>query len=457
MGLRKVTVLTEETSSYTPSNAEALYIECFGAGGGGGGASARGISGGGGAGAFSSVIIPSGSVNLAPYTVSIGAGGPGGLGAPTTEDFNTGSAGGDTWFDSASFCLAKGGVGGHGAAAPKGGAGGFANDGVGDQRSSGASGTVGFRYIDFSTHRQAQSGDGANGFFGGGGPGINSKIVDHPSARDGLAFGAGGSGASFGRGGSGSAGLIKVWEYGILNAGVIVSGAGSFWSPVAGVADHVREIIANRDFELIGPSLATAPIRIEFDGADGVLSNAGVGGAPLIELFNTGSDWEHTIFAVVKPYISHSTSIINYATEDLGSSGTVGIYLDSSGVFEYIVNSATFTGSVAAVSGTQVSASAGVWQSIAYTVGPDGLAKQKAYKNGVLVSTVSKSFDIRIIPVGDSINIVGNDPELFGAAFHEFTGSMAYLGWWPKELTPEEIAVVHDWVVTEGGFGGNIS
>lgn len=585
MGLRKVTVLTEETTSYTPSNSEALYIECYGAGGGGGGASGRGISGGGGAGAFSSVTIPSGSVSLTPYTISIGPGGPGGLGGVTTRDSNTGSVGGDTWFDSASFCLAKGGSGGQGSASPKGGAGGFADDGVGSQRSSGASGTVGFRYVGVGTQHQAQSGDGAHGFFGGSGEGVNSQIINHPGARDGSAFGAGGGGANRDRGGSGSAGLIKIWEYGILNAGVIVSGAADFFSPVQGATGElVRELIHEGDGESInGVVLATDPIRIQFEGDNAWLFNGSEGAGPLGDIFQTGSDWEHTIFAVVKPFISHSALVMNYATENLGGSASVGISLSSDGVFEYNVHSASFTGSVNPVIGTQVSASANVilasgtmlfggfdsgdgegatvggkayafqdtltnsdgnvfvgtsdaehaanfinainlgpgagsayaasmtlnplvtasagsgsivvltakaasipnainlnssdttvasrsgdflvgglwgdvWQTIAYTVGPDGLAKQKAYLNGVLVSTISKSFDLNLIPQGDSMMSLGNDTA--GSDSHlatALTGSMAYAGWWGKELTAEEIAVVHNWVVTEGGFGGEIS
>ena len=98
-----------------------------------------------------------------------------------------------------------------------------------------------------------------------------------------------------------------------------------------------------------------------------------------------------------------------------------------------------------------------VWQTIAYTVGPDGEAKQKSFKNGLLVSTISKSFDINVIPSGDNIHVAGSDLGLFGPSFNEFTGSIAYLGWWPRELTPEEIALVHEWVVTDGGFGGQIS
>ena len=357
------------------------------------------------------------------------------------------------FFDSASFCLAKGGSGGHGAAAPKGGAGGFADDGVGDQRSSGASGSVGFRYIDYNTLRQAQSGDGADGFLGGGGSGVNSKIIDHPPARDGLAYGAGGSGASSGRGGSGSAGLIKIWEYGILNAGTIISGAGLFYLPEAGSAEDVRELINGTDLEFNSEAAfgSGAPNRVDY-GSASLGGNAGGSARPLDEMFNSGSDYEHTIFVVVKPFaLNAGASVINYKNDS--ATGSVAVTFDNT-YFEYFVSGGAFSGAEPS-GGMRITASIGEWQTIAYTIGPDGEAKQKSFKNGVLNATVSKSFDFTFItPAGPGVN-AGSDAGNFGSDI-EFSGSMGQIGWWPRELTPEEIAVVHDWAVTDGGFGGQI-
>jgi hypothetical protein len=217
MPLERITNIYQGTGSFaTGSSTSALYIECLGGGGGGGGASGLGISGGGGGGAYSALFIPSGSVSESggSLSCSVGAGGGGGLGTATRQDYNTGSAGSDTWFEpSASRCLAKGGSGGQGAASPKGGGGGLASLGTGSLKVDGASGTVGFQYQDPSTRKQAQSGDGADGFFGGGAPGINSKVLGHPLARSGSLYGSGGGGANRDRGGPGSAGLIRVWEY----------------------------------------------------------------------------------------------------------------------------------------------------------------------------------------------------------------------------------------------------
>ena len=211
MPLERVVIINENTTSYTTgSDTTALYVECIGGGGGGGGASVNGTSAGGGGGAYSALAIPS---PTASYSCSVGAGGAGGLGLVLSLDANTGSVGVDTYFDSESVCLAKGGFGGQGAASPKGGAGGTIVDGIGDFKLDGASGTVGFRYQDENTHNQFQSGDGARGFFGGGAPGINSRIVDHVLARSGSLHGSGGSGANSGRGGPGSSGVIRIWEY----------------------------------------------------------------------------------------------------------------------------------------------------------------------------------------------------------------------------------------------------
>ncbi len=211
MTLQRVSYVFENTSSFTTgSGTVSLYVECFAGGGGGGGSSARGVAAGGGGGAYSAIMIQTAS---AVYTCSVGGGGLGGLGSTVAADNNTGSSGGDTFFDSESFCLAIGGVGGQGSTSPKGGAGGLDDSGVGELKISGASGSVGFQFQDRQSHDQYQSGDGAVGFLGGVALGVNSEIVNHPTMRSGSGHGAGGSGANSGRGGPGSPGFIRIWEY----------------------------------------------------------------------------------------------------------------------------------------------------------------------------------------------------------------------------------------------------
>lgn len=214
MTLLQVTILPAESSSWSASAVPVnLYVECVGAGGGGAGASANGIGGGGGAGAYTAQYISSAS---GEFSCSVGAEGLGGLGLPTSLDQNTGSAGGDTFFGVATASaglVAKGGSGGQGSSAPVGGAGGLASDGTGSFKLDGGPGSPGFKYADRQAHSHAQSGDGASGFFGGGAPGISSNLPNEPSVRDGVAIGAGGSGATSGAGGTGSAGMIRIWEY----------------------------------------------------------------------------------------------------------------------------------------------------------------------------------------------------------------------------------------------------
>jgi hypothetical protein len=439
MALRKVTIVSGTTSYAAYSDTEALFIECIGGGAGGGGTSGgTGIAGGGGAGAYSNEVIPSGSVIPGPYAVQVGDGGAGGWGNPRTRDQNTGSVGQDTWFDSASFCLAKGGSGGQGGAAPKGGAGGVAADGVGEVKLDGTVGGRGFKYLDETTHKRKISGDGADGFFGAGGPGVSTKLPNQPLARDASLFGAGGSGAVLGRGGAGSAGLIRIWEYSEpVVVELVVSGAGLFWSPTPGTTEDVWELIHAFDQEFLGTgsTLETGPPRI--DVINGRLRTSQTGNA-IGWSFDTGSDWEHTIFVAVKPY----EGVADTGISVLGQvSGSVGIRLNySASTFDYFVTSST---GGEPSGGMQLTASYGEWQTIAYTVGPDGEAKQKAYKNGVLVSTVSKSFNITMPEISTNFSL---GSLLEAPSPSVFSGSFSYHGWWPRELSEEEILSVHTYV-----------
>lgn len=211
-----VSEINQGTVTFTPgATAQFLFVECIGAGGSGGGvataATNAGAAGGGGGGAYSCVFL-TGPLKVS-YTVSVGSGG-----AAPAAGANPGNAGGDTTFDVASVCTAKGGSGGGAdtvSAGPRvggaGGAGGLASGGVGDSTFDGNSGHSGIALA----AAQAASGKGASGPMGG----APLSAVAQGNGAAGGKFGAGGSGGcilSGGAsvaGGAGANGLIRVTQY----------------------------------------------------------------------------------------------------------------------------------------------------------------------------------------------------------------------------------------------------
>ena len=211
--LRKLTVVSAGTTSYTPMDGvDALFVECVGGGGAGGdsygGADGEvSVGGGGGAGAYSCLF----TTTIKTFTVAVGAGGATG-----------GTSGGDTTFDSPSICTAKGGGGASslGSAASisevAGGAGGLASGGVGDFKCDGSGDGSGLRF----SGTIGLSGYGAPGPFGG----MASHHGVSANGTNGGQYGAGGSGAfsrSPGGGdktaGHGADGVIRVLEYQALS------------------------------------------------------------------------------------------------------------------------------------------------------------------------------------------------------------------------------------------------
>lgn len=172
--------ITEEytsTSTWTaPFGVTEVVVEVWGAGGGGGNMTlTNNGAGGGGGGAYSrsTLKVMPGAV----YTVTVGAGGVGG------------NAGGDSWFNSTTTILAKGGSGGvvnSGAGA----SGGLASSGVGDIKYGGGAG-----------------GNGSTADAGGGGGGGAGTTEDGSVGGNGSGTtpGSGGEGGSS-HGGSGGAG-----------------------------------------------------------------------------------------------------------------------------------------------------------------------------------------------------------------------------------------------------------
>jgi hypothetical protein len=209
----KVVHIFSGTTTYTPTvGVRALYVECIGGGGGGGGvldaATNSGAGGGGGGGAYSAVYT---TTIKASFVCAIGAGGTGGAAGA-----NNGAVGGDTTFDSASICTAKGGLGGIADTVTTihigglGGNGGPRSTGVGDLLIDGSPGSVGISLAAAEAH----SGKGGASALGGGANGRDNQ-------GDGITatgYGGGGSGGNnlssvaSQAGGTGAPGVIRVWE-----------------------------------------------------------------------------------------------------------------------------------------------------------------------------------------------------------------------------------------------------
>jgi hypothetical protein len=197
--IRAPQILTSGTSYTTPSNCNAIYVECVGGGGGGGGTNnnSGGAAGGGGGGGAYCAKYFSVSPSTA-YTYAIGSAGAGGVSG-------NGSSGGNTTFTvGATTVTAGGGSGGGGGSgdSESGGLGGSATNG--DLNVPGQSGGFGV-YVGGSSW--ARGGLGGNSMFGSGG-------------SDDVARGYGGGGgaraftsAQNSTAYAGTAGVIRIWEY----------------------------------------------------------------------------------------------------------------------------------------------------------------------------------------------------------------------------------------------------
>ncbi|KAA3645344.1 MAG: hypothetical protein DWQ07_12820 [Chloroflexi bacterium] len=212
--LKAVQVFTAGGTWNKPANLHSVIVEVVGGGGGGGGCGTtaagehKGGTGGAGGG-YSRKFIAAASLG-ATETVTVGAGGAGGVGA------NNGAAGGNSSFGA--HCSANGGgfgqTGGtYTTAAMLGGRDGGTATG-GDINSRGESGGTLFAQLG-----QVASGKGGDGPWGGGGKaqvrtttGINGAAGDGPGA--GGAGGANGESQGTARdGGAGDDGIVIVYEF----------------------------------------------------------------------------------------------------------------------------------------------------------------------------------------------------------------------------------------------------
>lgn len=212
------------TSSGTwncPTGVTSATVRCWGGGGAGGTATGTaGTSGGGGAGgafATSTLAVSAGT----GYTVTVGAGGT----AITLPTDGQTAAGGDTWFNTSSTIIAKGGAGGQcEATSGNHGSGGTGSSTgcIGTTVAAGGSGAAGTTSIGGGGGGGAGTG-GAGGAASGstGGTGTSSNGGDGgagTSATTGGAgsnYGGGGGGARTNsgtdrRGGNGAGGLVEI-------------------------------------------------------------------------------------------------------------------------------------------------------------------------------------------------------------------------------------------------------
>lgn len=188
------------TTWVCPTGVTSLTtVECYGGGGSGGTGDSGSLVGGtgGGGGAYSS----STSYSVTPgssYTVTVGTGG-----AQKGPSLANGSAGGDSWFESTSGVLAKGGSGGGYTSST--GTGGASGSGVGGTKYSGGNGTSNYG---------VGGGSGGGGGAGNANSGSNSSVSPSTGGTGGSANGGNGgdgstlvgrapAGSTFGGGGGG--------------------------------------------------------------------------------------------------------------------------------------------------------------------------------------------------------------------------------------------------------------
>lgn len=235
-----------------PEGITSVEIHAWGGGGGGHGEDGTQGGGGGGGGAYSK----KNSMSVTPgqrYKVKVGAGGPGGASGVD------GTAGGDSWFNSTSDVLAKGGLGGVGGNATS--AGGQASSGVGDTKTNGGTSGAG----------GGSNGGGGGGSGGTGGNGGNGSNGNGGGASGGTAgSGTGGYPGFAGANGSSASGNG-------VNATATNYGAGGGGAGDGGGA--------------IGGNGASGRVIIKYTGSKYPLIDKVSGGASTTETFTADDTW----------------------------------------------------------------------------------------------------------------------------------------------------------------------
>lgn len=213
-----VTLITASGTWNKPAGLVYARIVSIGGGGGGGGidlgTASSAAGGGGGSGGYSESLIAAATLG-ATETVTIGAGGAGGVtGGPAGQD---GVAGGDTSFGA--HVIAKGGLGGLGTVTNldtmTGGNGGVGSSGTGQVKIDGSDGDSGL----LVNGQWVLGGRGAGPHAGASRKGPILAATGAATGNAGKNYGGGGSGASAFTnstsiaGGAGAAGVIVVVAY----------------------------------------------------------------------------------------------------------------------------------------------------------------------------------------------------------------------------------------------------
>lgn len=238
-----------------PPGVTSVFVVCRGGGGGGGGVAAdtnkASAGGAGGQIAYKVVTVTPGTT----YTVTVGAAGTAGASTGTN-----GGAGGDTWFNTITEVIAKGGAGGQSFENGFTGGAGSTTGGIGDTVRAGGSG-----------------GNGGNfAGSGGGGEGGNYNATGANGGNGATGVGGAGGATTWGGGGNGGAGSTN--SPGV--AGSVPGGGGSGASTTvttnragaAGGAGNVRLIylvpaMTNLTDNFNDNSINTALYTITNDGA----------------------------------------------------------------------------------------------------------------------------------------------------------------------------------------------
>ena len=203
------------TAWLCPAGVTSITVKCYGGGGGGGRRTSNGVTGGGGGGAYASKI----NVPVTPgtiYTVVVGAAGAGA---------NPATAGGDSYFNTASTVMAKGGsaVANNSVTGAAGGQAAACVGDVGSVFSGGTGGTGSGTNAGKGGGGAGTGGAGGNGGTGstngagtavGGGNGGNGRTATQGAGSSGSTYGGGGGGAyrngtSY-NGGAGAAGAVII-------------------------------------------------------------------------------------------------------------------------------------------------------------------------------------------------------------------------------------------------------
>jgi hypothetical protein len=244
----------------------------------------------------------------------------------------------------------------------------------------------------------------------------------------------------------------------------LLSTIGVWWAPEAGSVSDLNERSRSFDMEVDdgATNFGGTPPTWWSDG-----NNWG-NTPPVIETpnyfdwtYNLTGDHQHSIFLVVKPsaHVSDITANprISIHTDGDGAGvfsllREVGLYfpeaanIPSASFFMYSLSGSTGDDPN---NGTYMTSSIHQWQSVCYTVGGDGSRKQVGYKNAVEQFALNKNFDLEI-PADASGSVIFTR----ASPSPGMTGSFAHVIIWPYTLTPAQVELMHNYIITDEAMEG---